>query len=440
MPLSGRKIYYGWWIVCCLLIAGIMTYGVGIYAFSLFINPLFDEFGWNRATMGGVVSIFWIGAPLVPLFALLIEKYGCRAVLILGVVIEATCLILVAYISSLWELYLLRALMGVGKVLVAVTLPIMVSYWFAKRFGMVVGIVFSGFHIGGVMWPPVTQYLIDASGWRFTAIILGVAMLVITIPVILLVLRVSRPEEIGLSKDGASDPGEADTANQQSTNSGPRSDDNDSGLSLSEATKNPTFWKIIIVTFIFYLGYSGILIHEATYVSEIGFSRQFGANLLGLTEFMALVAVLGFGALIDRYQPRFAMFAVLFLLAVSVTLLVATNYLPHTLLIYAFALLFGMAMGSGDVLWVVVLRSYFGQKHFERIYGVWYFVSLSTLFVAPILVGYFYDLTQSYAMAFIIILVSVCAGVALVSTIPGNIDCRVFPAKNGDLPARFEEK
>ena len=395
-----------------------MTYGVGIYAFSLFINPLFDEFGWNRATMGGVVSVFWIGAPLVPLFALIVEKYGCRGVLIFGVVIEATGLIFVAFISSLWELYLLRALMGVGKVMVAVTLPIMVSYWFAKRFGMVVGIVFSGFHIGGVMWPPVTQYLIDVNGWRFTAIILGMAMLIITVPVMMLILRVSKPEVLGLGKDGVPKIEEADIANQQAAQGRQTNNDGNTGLSLLEATRNSSFWKIILLTFIFYLTYSGILIHEATYISEIGYTRQFAANLLGLTEFMAFVAVLGIGVLLDRFRPRSAMFAILFLLVISVTLLISTSFLPETILIYSFALLFGTAMGGGDVMWVVVLRSYFGQRHFERIYGVWYFVSLATLFVAPIIVGFFYDQTQNYVQAFVIILACVCAGIALLYTIP----------------------
>jgi MFS family permease len=419
--MSVKKIYYGWWVVSCLLLSAIMAYGIGISAFTLFITPLFEEFGWNRATMGGIVSVFWIAAPLVPLLAFLVERYGSRSVLLTGLLLEVICLISIAFISSLWELYLLRALMGLGKVMVAVTLPITVSYWFEKKFGLVVAIVLSGAHIGGVIWPPITQYLIETSGWRDTAIILGSIMLFTTIPMALVFLRVSKPEKMGLQKDGILIKDNPSTENKQDSSHASAVLDADSGFSLRQASRNINFWRVVAATFIFYMAYTGILIHEVTYISEIGFSGQFAANLLSLTEFMALIAIIGFGLLLDRKHPKFTLVSVLSLLLVGVTILISTTYLTHAALACLFALLFGAAMGGGDVMWVVALRYYFGQKHFERIYGVWYFISLSTMFVSPIIIGFFYDQSQSYVTAFFVILASVCAGLLLVLTLPAKI-------------------
>jgi len=375
---------------------------------------LIDEFGWGRVVTGGVVSVFWIGAPLVPFLAMLAEKYGCRIVLLLGVLLEGICLIFIAYISALWELYLLRALMGVGKVMVAVTLPIMVSYWFSKRFGFAIGIVLAGVHLGGVIWPPATQFLIDIIGWRSTALCLAGIMLIVTLPLILIFLRVSKPEEIGLLKDGAQVVPESSPEDEKSE---PQTSNANSGLLLGEAIRTGNFWKIIIVTITFYLAYVGILVHEVPYISGIGFSSQFAANLMSLSEFMALTAMLIFGALLDRYNPKTILVTTIFLLLFSVALLSSTAYTASNVLIYMFALIFGIAMGGGDVMWVVALRYYFGQKHYERIYGVWYFVSLTTMFSAPIIVGAWYDLTQSYLMAFLFILAVTSVGFILIATI-----------------------
>lgn len=415
--MSIRKIYYGWWVAACLLLATIMAYGIGISAFTLFIGPLYDEFGWNRATMGGIVSIFWIGAPLAPLIALLVEKYGCRPVLLCGVVLEGVCLMLVALVSSLGELYLLRALMGAGKVMVAVTLPITVSYWFSRKFGMVLAVVLSGAHIGGVIWPPLTQFLIESVGWRAATRYLGLLMLGTTTPLIIYLLRFRYPSTLGLEKDGIIH------ASSRTLIDEPVRHDRVAinGLSLNAALHMPVFWIILFVTFIFYLAYSGVLIHQPSYVSESGFSGQFAASVLSTTEFMALLAMLLFGYVLDRRQPGKILLLVMSIMACGVLLLVISGFYPNVTMMLLFGILFGAAMGGGDVTWVVVLRHYFGEKQFERIYGTWYFVSLATLFAAPIIIGFIYDRSGNYAVAFLTVLVAVMTGILLLLKMPARI-------------------
>ena len=59
----SRGAYYGWRVVAALFVVGMMVYGGGLYAFTVFIPALTTEFGLNRATTGGLVSIFWLTAP-----------------------------------------------------------------------------------------------------------------------------------------------------------------------------------------------------------------------------------------------------------------------------------------------------------------------------------------------------------------------------------------
>ena len=44
-------LYYGWRVVAALFVVGMMVYGGGLYAFTLFIPPLTTEFGWSLNVM-----------------------------------------------------------------------------------------------------------------------------------------------------------------------------------------------------------------------------------------------------------------------------------------------------------------------------------------------------------------------------------------------------
>ncbi|MFO7861193.1 MAG: hypothetical protein R6U41_08225 [Desulfosalsimonas sp.] len=52
--MPDNKIFYGWYIVgACFLFAG-----AGFYSFSIFIEPIEKQFGWNRAAISLTMSIY----------------------------------------------------------------------------------------------------------------------------------------------------------------------------------------------------------------------------------------------------------------------------------------------------------------------------------------------------------------------------------------------
>ena len=116
-----RGSYYGWRVVTALFLAGFMVYGGGLWSFVLFVVPLTEEFHWTRAATGGLVTAFWLSAPLILLGGASIKRFGAVRMLIAGILIEALCLSALATVSSFWQMYLLRAAMGFGKVSFAVT-------------------------------------------------------------------------------------------------------------------------------------------------------------------------------------------------------------------------------------------------------------------------------------------------------------------------------
>ena len=65
---------------------------------------------------------------------------------------------------------------------------------------MAVGLVMTGSAIGGIIAPLITQLLISASDWRKAYIILGIIILVISVPLALLLKQ--NPRQVGLKPYG----------------------------------------------------------------------------------------------------------------------------------------------------------------------------------------------------------------------------------------------
>src|SRR4029078_12384621 len=77
--------FYGWMIVAVTFVT--MAIGVNARtAFSLFFPPILSEFGWGGGVTAGGFSLgFIVSGGVSPLIGRLMDRYGPRAVMELGV-------------------------------------------------------------------------------------------------------------------------------------------------------------------------------------------------------------------------------------------------------------------------------------------------------------------------------------------------------------------
>jgi len=405
------KVFYGWRVVALAALAALMMYGIGFYSFTLFVRPLSAEFGWDRAALGGAISAFWFTAPLTLATGPLIDRFSLRTLIVVGVLIEAVALILLSAISSLWMLYVLRILMGIGKILFAVSAPVLIGVWFSRRYGLAAAFALTGWHLGGMVMAPITQALLDIAGWRRTTIVLGGALIVVVIPLALWVLRVSRPEELGLAPDGGrhrrSDRSAAIETDEQTASMPPE-------LTVGDAVKTAGFWVVIVGTLCFYFAYASVLGHVAAFLSESGLSASAAARTMGMTAGMAVLGVLVGGASVDRWPVGRLLLVVFACLVGGLTFIVAVSFTHILALRYGFVLFFGPAIGAIDVVCFCLLRAYFGPRHFAHLYGVWYFFSLAGLLLGPFAAGVLYDIYAGYGVAFVVSYAVATVGLLLV--------------------------
>jgi MFS family permease len=109
--------FYGWVIIAVTFV--IMAIGVNARtSFSLFFPPIIHEFGWERGMTAGAFSFgFLVSAAASPLIGRIMDRFGPRTVMELGVVLMAVGLLLAPLTTQRWHLYLtIGVLVGGGSV------------------------------------------------------------------------------------------------------------------------------------------------------------------------------------------------------------------------------------------------------------------------------------------------------------------------------------
>ena len=382
--------YHGRKVLAALFMAGFMVYGGGLYCFVLLVPPLIEEFHWSHAATGGLVTAFWLSAPLILLGGSAIKRFGAARLLIAGILIEAVCVALLSTVSAFSEMYLLRAVMGVGKVMFAVTLPYTVSRWFSRHYSLGLGIVWAGWHVGGMVLVPLTGVIIAHYGWRTACLAIAVGLLTIGLIPILVTQGPRSPREFGLGLDG--DPLEHAAATTPADSSAAAQP----AGSLKDLLGSGTFWMIALTTLFFYATYGGLLTHQPSVVEGAGFSPRLSSIVLGSTAGFAALGGMVSGWLLDRFSVRAVGIAMnLLLLAGALSLLwVARNHSAAALVTYAVC--FGITIGGSDLYFVALLRRRFPAVSLAYSYSAWYFCEILTLLLAGPAAGRIFDLTGNY--------------------------------------------
>src|SRR3954470_745751 len=114
-PPLWLPFFYGWMIVAVVFVT--MAIGVNARtAFSLLFPPIITEFDWDRGVTAGAFSFgFVVSAIMSPLIGRMMDRFGPRGVMELGVLLMGCGLLLAPLTSEPWHLYLtIGVLVGAG--------------------------------------------------------------------------------------------------------------------------------------------------------------------------------------------------------------------------------------------------------------------------------------------------------------------------------------
>ena len=381
-----------WFIVGAGFLILMTSWGSQL-SFGVFLVPLTQEFGWDRASTSGIFSlsilIFGVGSIFTGKLA---DRFGPRLVVGLGGAVMAGGLLLSAAIQNLWQLYLSYGVMtGIGVSAGYGPLVVSVSRWFSTSRGVAIGVMSAGIGVGMMIGPVLSSRLIAALGCRGALTILGLIAGGVIIGSTFFLRRDPRqamhdPQEPGKEK-GKMNPTKTFSPEIVLVKD----------WTLSQALKTRIFWMIFTAYLLWCLGFYMIAVHLAAYGTDIGLSAPSAAMAV---SFVGVGGILGkalMGFLSDRIGPEKILVVNLFLQAICIFAMIHSRSATS---LYVFSILFGLGYGGTGPQLPLVTANIFGLSSIGEIFGVMILSGQIGGAIGPLLAGEIFNLTQNYSIGF----------------------------------------
>ena len=322
-------------------------------SFTVFLKPISDNFGWDRADVVSVYSLaLFAGGLSSPLIGRLLDHAGPRATYTLGLTLLGAAFLIAAYAQKLWQFQLALGLAaGVGAALIGnVPSSILLGRWFGPKLPTAMAVVYAAAGGGVLVLLPASQILIDHLGWRNTYQLFGAATLVLLVPLLLLPWQLLSAGSPQLVRHAS-----ADLA--------------DEGWTLVRAMRHHAFWALFWTFFFTALGMYVIAPQIVAYLIDAGFAPLQAATAWGFSGVVLLFGMLGVSSLDGVIGRRPS---VLFSYAVSIAGILQLWLLqrhPNVFLLSGFVICFGSMIGSRGPLLSATAMKIFRGKRVGTIYG-----------------------------------------------------------------------
>lgn len=385
-----RRVFYGWSVVAAAFLASLGSVVFFNPVLGVFATALRDEFGWGSAQIALAIGAGSATAALFsPPVGWAIDRWGGRWMIAAGALTMGGCLLALAGMHSLWQLYVFYSIgraLAVGVVSAAAFVT--VSNWFVRRRALAVSIVAVGSRLGMAILPLLTAVVIAISGtWRAGWVALAAVVLTVGVAPALLLIR-RRPEDVGLLPDGDAQPADGDVAAGEA---GKRD------FTLSEAVRTRAYWFLAFgVACILFAG-GAINFHQIPHLEQQGLPRTQAALVVTVFSVMgALGSILG-AAIATRATIRWTMAASLLGQAASVLLLITADSLAGAMI---YAVTYGLVFGSMVALNEALYADYFGRASLGLIRGSVQPLQMGANAAGPVLTGVWFDRHDSYSEPF----------------------------------------
>jgi OFA family oxalate/formate antiporter-like MFS transporter len=389
------------WVPLIGGVLGSTTCGALLYAWSVFINPLNAEFGWNRAEISIAFSIACLVFGLMTFPAgRLSDRFGPRKVVLIGSIIMGIGLVASGFINTKWQLYITYGVIaGFGGGLIYLPPIATAPKWWPDRKALATGLAVVGLGLGSIIMSKLAPYIIEISSWRNVFIYVGAVMALMAF-IASLCLKVPpkgwKPE--GYIETGGSD-----------------STDNSRDFTHKETTRTPQFWALWIAYFCG--SFAGLMV--IGHIGQLGIDRGLDAG----TAYWA-VAILGFanaatrvliGYVADKIGIRISFIGIFVLQVIAMALLFPSGQIWWAL--WIIAALIGWNYGAMFTLFPATCLQYFGQTAQGSNYGLLFTAWGLAGFAGPFVGGWLKDTSGTYYAPFIVGAVVVAVSVVIITLV-----------------------
>ena len=382
------------YIVATAFLSLFAIVGIAFYGLPFFFDFMTQDFGWSRATVtSGNALAKLIVAPAFGFIAgWLIDRYGPRRLMLIGSVFMGVALIGLGFTGgSLVLFYLFYFFNALGYVFGG-PLPcqVLISRWFEKNRGKAMGIAYLGIGVGGTLVPQLARKLESGFGWNMALALLGVLIIVSSVPLVLFIRQPRKTEET--EKKAAPE-----------------------AVSIKSILTNRNFYLLGFGSMCSIGVNGGIVSHLKLYMSDINFMQEQAANIMSLLLMGSLIGRVLMGWLADLFPRKRVMMLIYLMGAFAIPLLMLPDF-PGRLTIFAF--IYGIALGGDYMIIPLMAGDLFGIRALGRTMGIILVVDGVAESMLPMLVGHTHDATGNYMLGFSILIAVALTGALIISFLP----------------------
>jgi MFS family permease len=397
----------GWFIVAALFVTLVLVFGGGYDTVPVFVPALLRGFpNWSRAQVSLLPSVLALSAGLSVLpVGWLVDRIEARIVIIAGALLAAGAFFLASAAHSLATMMGAYLILGLG-ISAGTVLPasLVLANWFTERRGLAMGIALSGSTVGGSLMTLVAGHVFEVAGWRTAYLVLGLPMMVVTVPLVALIVRSRPPGTLAMTVAEGADLLE--------------------GFETGEALRTRSFWMIVLANFCFAFTATGSAIHLVAYLEGVGYKASAAVWVMSLVFAFAALGKVVLGWAADRLTARVALVLCFVTQAAGLTIVFGAARIG---MILAFVPIYGMSIAAPLMLLPLLTAESLGIKRYGLLSGLGGLAQTFGAMLGPIVAGRIFDITSSYTLAFDLCITGMIIGAAI------SYSCRSYRTERAQM-------
>jgi MFS family permease len=389
---------YRWMILAAVCIIGFMTVG-SRSTVSSFLKTIIADLHSNRETVSFIVAVnIWLSGLLQPFAGHIMDRFGAKWLFTASVALYGVGIGLIGLTQSVWYLLVIYGLV-VGTATTGASMSLsnaLVAQWFREWRALAMGINNAGAALGTLfLVGTISPWMLSSFGWRMSHVYLGLAVLLITVPMALLI-----PRRHTTTGSGAS------AAGRQAAVHGPLETQ-----SWSTALRSAPLWQLNGSYFVCGMTVNLFTIHLIPFATDRGMALETAARAFGLMATCSMIGSLLAGALSDRIGRKTVLGLAYLIRAGTFALLLLWH---HELALYVFAVVGGLVWLATPPSTMALTGEIYGLRSLGTLGSVSLLAHQLGGGASVWLAGKLYDLTGSYDLSFTLAIIALL-GASLVS-------------------------
>lgn len=393
-----ERVFYGWVVLFACFMVTTVASGT-MMAFGVFITPLAEDMGWSHSALSFSYAlsalVTGIGVLIVGSF---MSTHSVRMIFFLSTLVHCFGIYMTSTATTIGMFYFWYGFVAsAGRSAFFLSTTTLITRWFEKRRGLVMGIMMAGNGVGPFVFSPVVTWMIFQWGWQTSYVVLSLLMTVFLSFSCFLICN--HPHEKGLLPYGGKPASPIVPTHPAQVPAGPSRSAKRKGSLWGEVLRMEGFWSLSLINFFCCMCHSIPLVHVVGFALNAGLSAFAASWVLAIMSISSVVGRIYWGMFADRYGARFALTITLFMQGALILWLVNAQ---DPVIFFLYAVLWGFGYGGVGTQYGMVSREVFGARLFGQGYAGQNSFAMVGMSVGGFLGGYLYDISNSYVTAWLV--------------------------------------